>query len=339
MASIKDVATRAGVSVSTVSHVINRTRFVAEETAARVERSIAELGYSPNRAARALAHGSSNLVGLVISDITNPFFPDIVRGFEDNTAARGWDYFLMNTNYDPARMEHCVDRMIAQRVKGVAIMTSEFQRGLVDRLRNNAIPVVALDLGTPGNFVSNISIDYEDGIRQATEHLAAMGHRSLGFICGSDRLSSHLRRRLAFEGNAKKLGMTFKVKSGEISDAAGEAAVDDLVSGAKPVSAIMTASDLIAFGALRRLNTLKKRVPEQISLVGFDDILFASITLPALTTIAIDRRDLGNMAADTLYRLTVDPAHAGHDHQLYSRLVVRQSTGPRVRQEVGGHAA
>ncbi len=326
MASIKEVADLAGVSVSTVSHVINRTRFVAEDTVARVERSITALGYSPNRAARALAHGSSNLVGLVISDIANPFFPDVVRGFEDETMARGWDFFLMNTNYDPTRMEHCIDRMIAQRVKGVAIMTSEFQQGLVDRLRNNSIPVVALDLGTVSDYVSNISIDYEDGIRQATEHLAAMGHRSVGFICGSDRLRSHLRRRLAFESSAKKLGMTFKVVSGEISDAAGEAAVDGLICGSKPVTAIMTASDLIAFGALRRLNTLQKRVPEQVSLVGFDDIFFASVTQPALTTIAIDRRELGRKAADALHWLTIDPRHAGQEYQVYCRLVIRQST-------------
>jgi LacI family transcriptional regulator len=331
MAGIKEVATRAGVSVSTVSHVINRTRFVAEETVTRVEQAIAELGYSPNRAARALAQGSSNLVGLIISDITNPFFPDIVRGFEEDAVSRGWDFFLMNTNYDTGRMEHCVDRMIAQRVKGVAIMTSEFQKGLVDHLRDNAIPVVALDLGTVDQFVSNISIDYEDGIRQATEHLAAMGHRSIGFICGPDRLRSHLRRRLAFEGNAKKLGMAFKVISGAVSDAAGEAAVDALFAGSKPATAIMTASDLIAFGVLRRLHTMKKQVPQQVSVIGFDDIFFASITQPALTTIALGRRDLGKMAVDALHRLSVDPAHSGSGYQLFSRLIVRQSTGPRLK--------
>ena len=331
MPGIKEVAIRAGVSVSTVSHVINRTRFVADETVARVERAVAELGYSPNRAARALAHGSSNLVGLIISDISNPFFPDVVRGFEEDAVSRGWDFFLMNTNYDTIRMEHCVDRMIAQRVKGVAIMTSEFQKGLVDRLRDNAIPVVALDLGTADPFVSNISIDYEDGIRQATEHLAAMGHRSIGFICGSDRLRSHFRRRLAFESNAKKLGMAFKVISGDVSDAAGETAVDSLLAGPKPATAIMTASDLIAFGVLRRLHTLKRRVPQQISVVGFDDIFFASITQPALTTIAIGRRDLGKMAVGALHRLSIDPARSGSGYQLFSRLVVRQSTGPRAK--------
>lgn len=329
MAGIKEVAAQAGVSVSTVSHVINRTRFVAPETVERVERAITELGYSPNRAARALAQGSNNLVGLIISDITNPFFPDVVKGFENAAVARGWDFFLMNTNYDPQRMAHCVDRMIAQRVQGVAIMTSEFQRGLMDRLRDHAIPVVALDIGTVDQFVSNISIDYEDGIRQATEHLAAMGHRSIGFICGTDRLRSHLRRRTAFEKSAKKLGMHFKVISGEVSDAAGELGVTTLMEGARPVSAIMTASDLIAFGALRRLNTLKKRVPEQVSLVGFDDIFFASITQPALTTVAILRRDLGQLAAEALHALSVHPSNAGMEYQIYSRLVVRQSTGPR----------
>ncbi|MGC1969243.1 MAG: substrate-binding domain-containing protein [Candidatus Acidiferrales bacterium] len=275
-------------------------------------------------------------MGLIISDICNPFFPDIVRGFEEDAISRGWDFFLMNTNYDTVRMEHCVDRMIAQRVKGVAVMTSEFQRGLVDRLRDNAIPVVALDLGAVDQFVSNISIDYEDGIRQATEHLAAMGHRSIGFVCGSDRLRSHLRRRLAFESNAKKLGMAFKVVSGEVSDIAGENAVEALFTGSKPLTAIMTASDLIAFGVLRKLQTLRLCVPQQISVVGFDDIFFASITQPSLTTIALGRRELGKMALDALYRLSADSAHNGMSYQIFCRLVMRQSTGQRAKQAVAG---
>lgn len=329
MAGIKEVAKHAGVSLSTVSHVINQTRYVAPETAERVEAAIAALKYAPNRAARALAHGSSNLVGLVISDITNPFFPDVVKGFENASITRGWDFFLMNTNYDAQRMAHCVERMIAQRVKGVAIMTSEFQRGLVDRLREYAIPVVALDIGIVDKYVSNISIEYEDGIRQATEHLAAMGHRSIGFVCGPDRLRSHFKRRTAFERSAEKLGMHFQVIRGEISDAAGEAAVDTLLANAKPVSAIMTASDIIAFGALRRLTARKVRVPQQMSLIGYDDIFFASITQPAMTTVAIQRKDLGQLAAEALHALSADAAHAGAEYQVYSRLVVRQSSGPR----------
>jgi DNA-binding LacI/PurR family transcriptional regulator len=328
MAGIKEVAAHAGVSTTTVSHVINRTRFVAAETVERVERAIAALGYWPNRAARALAHGSNSVVGLIISDITNPFFPDVVKGFENAAIARGWDFFLMNTNYDPQRMAHCVERMASQRVKGVAIMTSEFPRGFVDRLRDYAISVVGLDIGKVEEYVSNISIDYEDGIRQATEHLAAMGHRSIGFICGPDRLKSHFRRRTAFEKNAKKLGMQFKVVRGEISDQAGEAAVDKLLTGQKPVTAMMTASDLIAFGVLRRLHTLKRIVPEQVSLIGFDDILFASVTQPALTTIAILRKDLGQLAAEALYSLSADPSHTGIQYQAYTRLVIRSSTAP-----------
>lgn len=328
MAGIKEVAAHAGVSTTTVSHVINRTRYVAAETVERVERAVAELGYSPNRAARALAHGSNNVVGLIVSDIANPFFPDVVKGFESAAVARGWDVFLMNTNYDPQRMAHCVERMASQRVKGVAIMTSEFPRGFVDRLRDYAISVVGLDIGKLEQYVSSISIDYEDGIRQATEHLAAMGHRSIGFICGPDRLNSHFRRRNAFEKNAKKLGMQFTVIKGEISDKAGESAVDLLLKSPKPVTAIMTASDLIAFGALRRLHTLKKSVPEQVSLIGFDDILFASITQPALTTVAIHRKDLGQLAVEALHSLSADPSHTGIHYQTYSRLIVRNSTAP-----------
>lgn len=328
MAGIKEVAARAGVSTTTVSHVINRTRHVAAETIERVELAIADLGYSPNRAARALAHGSNNVVGLIISDITNPFFPEVVKGFENASVARGWDFFLMNTNYDSNRMAHCVERMASQRVKGVAIMTSEFPRGCVDRLRDFAISVVGLDIGKVEEYVSSISIDYEDGIRQATEHLAAMGHHSVGFICGPDRLKSHFRRRTAFEANAKKLGMRLRIIKGEISDVAGESAVDVLLESPKAVTAIMTASDVIAFGALRRLQTLRKNVPDQVSLIGFDDILFASITQPALTTVAIPRKDLGQLAVEALHSLSADPSHAGVQYQAYSRLVVRSSTAP-----------
>jgi LacI family transcriptional regulator len=264
---------------------------------------------------------------LIISDITNPFFPDVVKGFENAAVARDWDLFLMNTNYDPRRTADCVKRLIAQRVKGVAIMTSEFQRDLVDRFRDAAIPVVALDIGSVDRFVSNITIDYEDGIRQAVEHLVALGHRSIGMICGADRLRSHFRRRTAFEETAKKLGIQFKVCSGEISDTTGELSVDALLEGPRPVTAIATASDVIAFGALRRLVALKKRVPEQVSLVGYDDILFASNTQPALTTVAIPRKELGQLAAEALYSLSVAPSHAGTEYPFYSRLIVRQSTG------------
>src|SRR5256714_7045198 len=150
MSSIKDVAREAGVSTATVSHVINKTRFVSEEVRARVLEAVGRCGYYPNAHARSLASGRTHILGLVVSDIINPFFPELVKSIEAAAFERGFDVMLSNSNYDPQRTSHYVKRFIERNVAGVALMTSEFDMDLVDRLARRHVPVVFLDLDAPG---------------------------------------------------------------------------------------------------------------------------------------------------------------------------------------------
>jgi DNA-binding LacI/PurR family transcriptional regulator len=160
---------------------------VSPETAARVLKAISDLNFIPDTNARALGSGRSSLLGLIISDITNPFFPELVKAFENIAIGQGREVLIANTNYDPHRTMHCVTRMIQRKVDGVAIMTSEMDEHLIDFFRRSQIPLVFLDVGTPGLGISCIHIDYSAGVEMAMSHLVGLGHRRIGFISGIHR--------------------------------------------------------------------------------------------------------------------------------------------------------
>jgi LacI family transcriptional regulator len=197
---IKDVARLAGVSTATVSHVINNTRFVREETRQKVLAAIEEAGYTPNLHARSLASGYSRTFGLIVSDIANPFFPELVKSIQRRAAEAGYDVILANTNYDERLTVSCVERLLQQKVRGVAIMTSEMDTALIDRLAQREVAVVFLDLGPVGPHTSNINVDYESGVRAGVEHLIELGHRRIAYVGGPRHLRSPERRVSAFAG-------------------------------------------------------------------------------------------------------------------------------------------
>src|SRR5579875_3885801 len=180
--NIKEVAKLAKVSTATVSRTINGSDKVTPETAERVRRAIEELKFYPNTNARALGSGRSSLYGLIISDITNPFFPELVKSFEDIAVQHGQEVLVANTNYDPERMELCVSRMLQRKVDGVAIMTSEMDDHLISEFHNRGIPLVFLDTGAAEKLVSNIVVDYGAGIEAALDHVVHLGHTRIAFI-------------------------------------------------------------------------------------------------------------------------------------------------------------
>src|ERR1700746_2995008 len=181
---IKDVATLAKVSTATVSHVINNTRFVSEETKRRVLGAIENVGYAPNIHARNLASGQTRTLGLIVSDITNPFFPDLVKSVQEKALELGFDVIVLNTNYDPERDARYVQRLLELRVRGVMILTTEMSLSVIERFSSREIPVVFLDSGKVSPHTSNIRIDYEKGVHEAVEHLLELGHRQIAFISG-----------------------------------------------------------------------------------------------------------------------------------------------------------
>jgi LacI family transcriptional regulator len=329
---IKDVARVAGVSTATVSHVINKTRFVRDETRQKVLEAIEQCNYAPNVHAQSLASGRSTTLGLIISDIVNPFFPELVKSIQEAATEQGYDVIMGNTNYDPTRTVSCVQRMIERRVRGVAIMTSEMDLSLIDQLAAKEVAVVFLDLGPVGPHMSNICVDYEDGIRAGVEHLLELGHRRIAYIGGPSRLKSAARRQAAFTDIMGKYQASLKtmplIFDGDFKTTGGQRAAARIVRLTPRPTALLAANDLMAIGALRELRSAGLRVPNDISVIGFDDISFAALTEPPLTTIVFPRADIGRAAVEAIMHTIASIGNMGREFNVSTRLVVRESTGP-----------
>jgi LacI family transcriptional regulator len=326
---MKDVAERAGVSVTTVSHVVNRTRPVAPETLRRVESAIEELNFYKNVHARRLARGGSDFLGLIVSDIANPFFPELIKSFEAAALECGFDLLLFNTDYHLHRTEAAVRKMIENKVRGVAVMTSEFAPGLAEDLEANHVSVVFLDHGDVRDFVSDIRVDYSSGISDAIRHLFDLGHRDFAFIAGPQNLKSAVIRRKAFIETVSRWGMTsHRTLESNHKVEGGVEAVKVFLAQPNFPTAILCSNDLTAIGALSALHQAGLKIPDDVSVVGFDDIFFASVTHPPLTTVSLSRARLGQLAFEALERMLHHKTHRGAEYVVETRLLVRQSTGP-----------
>jgi DNA-binding LacI/PurR family transcriptional regulator len=329
--NIKEVARLAKVSTATVSRTINGSDKVTAETAQRVRNAIETLKFYPNTNARALGSGRSSLYGLIISDITNPFFPELVKSFEDVAVQFGQEVLIANTNYDPHRMEVCVTRMLQRKVDGVAIMTSEMDEHLIDELSSRSIPLVFLDTGTPQKGISNIAIDYASGIDAAVEHLSALGHTSIGFISGPMTLTSARVRRRAFMQSLKRKGLYLDrklIEEGNHRMDGGHDAMNRLLAKDSRPTAVLTSNDMTAIGAIGALSEHGLKVPRDISMIGFDDIELSAFTQPALTTVRLSRPEIARVAFRALYNAREDASAKGAEYTIQPVLIERKSTGP-----------
>lgn len=335
--SIKDVAEKAGVSTATVSHVLNGTRATRRETRQRVQAAIQELGYSQNQAARNLAMGRSPLLGLIISDIRNPFFPEVTAAFQDQALMHNHDAMVLNTNYDAPRTLNALTRLVSLQVPAVAILTSQIDPGVMDMLKDREIAAVYLDLGRVDKYISNILLDYEHGIAEALEYLTKLGHQHIGYIGGPPHLHSAQRRKKAFLDSAAQWGIDpHRTIDADFTVKGGYYACSKLLSGARP-TAIVAANDLTAIGVLHRAYDGGLRVPDDLSVVGFDDILIAEYTQPALTTVAVPRTEIGKAAFQALWAMMNNPTGMGLEVRLGTRLVTRQSAiAPQAAMEKSG---
>jgi DNA-binding LacI/PurR family transcriptional regulator len=329
--NIKEVARLAKVSTATVSRTINGSNKVTPETAARVRKAIEALRYYPNTNARALGSGRSSLYGLIISDITNPFFPELVKSFEDIAVQHGQEVLVANTNYDPHRTEICVGRMLQRKVDGVAIMTSEMDKHLIEEFSHRNIPLAFLDTATPQKGISNIRVNYAAGIDAAVEYLLGLGHTAIGFIAGPTSLSSARIRKRAFLNIMKRKGVPvddrFLEQGNHRTDGGHEAMLRLLNQSPRP-TAVIASNDLTAIGAMGAIFEHGLRVPQDISLIGFDDIELCAFTQPALTTVRLSRQEIARLAFRTLYNTHQLENWDGAEYVVQPVLVVRKSTGP-----------
>jgi DNA-binding LacI/PurR family transcriptional regulator len=333
---IREVAKRASVSIATVSRTINKAASVDPGTAARVWKAIEELRYFPDQQARALVSGRSRILGLIVQDITNPFFPELVKGFEDVAMHHGYEIMISSTNSSPVRTAHCVQRLLERKVEGIAIMTGEVESKLADLLSRHRVPAVFLDVGPVREQTSKIRVEYTSGIGQAVEHLLGLGHRRIGFISGPIGLKSAEQRLAGFnEGIAGDPGAAGTVAQGDHSIDGGLEAMTRLLESGCALTAVVTSNDLTAIGALRAIHRKGLNVPRDISVVGFDDIHFAEFTEPPLTTVRLSRRDLAETAIRALLQHIDPPGNGvpayGHEYAVTPALVVRESTAPPRR--------
>jgi LacI family transcriptional regulator len=328
---IREIAKRAKVSTATVSRTINHVPTVDPQLAKRVWKVVEELGYYPNTQARALVSGRTRIFGLIVSDMTNPFFPEIVQSFEDIAVEHGYEILLTSTVHDPKRMEGSVRRMIERRVEGVAILTFGMEESLLEGLRFRKVPLVFIDVGPPLPHVCNIRIDYQRGIRQAVQHLAALRHERIAFIAGPLHLPSAVTRKAAFESSLREIGMRLDpdlILEGDHTMEGGMRAYDELSKKSSRPTAVMCSNDMTAIGVIREAYERGVSVPQELSVVGFDDIRLSRFFIPPLTTIQMSQVEIARLAFKALVTEVEreTPLSKGAEYVLNTDLVLRKST-------------
>jgi LacI family transcriptional regulator len=332
--NIREIAKRAKVSTATVSRTVNRIPTVDPRLAKRVWKVIDDSGYRPNIQARALVSGRSHISGLVVSEITNPFFREIVQAFENLAVEHGYAILLVSTVHDAKRMDTSVRRTTERRVEGVAVMTFGMEDLLLEDPELSNVPLVFVDVGPKRPRVSNIRIDYLHGIRQAVQHLAALRHDKIAFISGPLDLKSAISRRDAFKQAMSEIGPEVQkslVVEGDHTLEGGIQATQSLLSLRKRPTAVLCSNDMTALGVMHLCDKKGLSIPRDLSLVGFDDIKLDQFVLPPLTTVRMSQSELARIAFNALLA-ELDreaPSKNGTEYLLETSLVLRDWTAVR----------
>lgn len=329
---IREVAQQAGVATTTAWRVLHGDRTVDSRLARRVRETAEKLRYYPSSKARTLVSGSSRIVGLIVSEITNPFFPPLIQSFEEAALKHGYEILLATTGHNLDRMKLAVRRLVERRVDGIALLTLEMEDMLkeIESLHVRKTPFVIADALGPVHGMTNIRIDYEDGIRQAVQHLAALRHRRVAFVAGPPSLRSAVARREAFERCVEEICLDAPpelIVAGDHSIEAGMRAVAELFALVAPPTAVICSNDLTAIGVMHGAYDRQIAIPSQLSVIGSEDIRVSEFTTPPLTTIRLSQCELGSVAFDALQQRIAQPDSNGStDYSVSTDLVLRKTT-------------
>lgn len=329
MATIKDVAQRAGVSVTTVSHVLNATRFVSDDARERVEAAVLALAYVPSAVARSLKHNTTRTLGMLIPNNSNPYFAEIIRGVEACCFDAGYNLILCNSDDQPDKQASYVRVLAEKRIDGLVLVSSGVAPDLAAQLQAQALPVVLVDREVPGLDCDLVEVDHTAGGEIATRHLLELGHPQVVCISGPAGLTPSSQRRagwkraLAAAGVARREGDLVR---GDFTSHSGYLAMQSLLARKQRPSAVFVCNDVMAIGALCAIHEAGLRVPEDISVVGFDDIELAAYTFPPLTTVAQPKQAIGTGTAQLLLERIAGESGAPRRLILQPELRVRKST-------------
>jgi LacI family transcriptional regulator len=329
--NLDEIAALAKVSTATVSRAVRRVPSVDPILARRVWRVVEQVGYYPNTQARALVSGRSRVFGLIVSEISNPFFSEIVQTFVQLGIRHNYEVLLASIPEDSSEFEMAARRMIERRVDGVAILTFGRSDSLVEIFANRKVPVFVIDSGSPARLVKTARVDYEHGIRQAVQHLAALGHVQIGFVSGPEHLKTAEMRKIAFQQCMNEIGLETPAEllaHGDHTMEAGMKAMSSLGALPNRPSAVVCSNDLTAIGVMRQAFELSLDVPRDLSVVGFDDIRLAQFLIPPLTTVRMSQTEI----ADTAFTRLLECAEGERAQSspevgvIKTSLVLRRST-------------
>lgn len=332
MPGIREVAEQAGVSLGTVSNVLNRPEMVSEATRLRVQAVIEQLGFVRNGSAHQLRAGRSNHLGLVVLDVTNPFFTEVARGVEDAANEAGYVVILCNSDSSPTKEGRYLRVLEEQRTAGILITPVQNDIAYLQHLRQREIAIVLLDRPSRARDLCSVAIDDALGGELATRHLLELGHRRITFVSGPLSIRQYAERRRGAHRAIKMVGLDPNEVMNEILIAAqnarsGEHCVETLLARAFQPSAIFCANDLLALGVMRGLGQRGIKIPDDIALVGYDDVEFASMLSPALTSIRQPKYQLGRAAAELLlHEINATEKHQHTQIMYQPELIVRAST-------------
>lgn len=326
--SVKDVAALSEVSVGTVSNVLNRPELVSSATRQRVEAAMAELNFHRNASARQLRAGVSCTVGAIVSDVRNPFYTELLRGIEDRLAAEDHTLIICSSDNDPVREASFLRLLTEQGVRGVLITPMDTTSERLAALSSLGIPSVVLDADVPGR--PSVGVDNVHGGRQAVAHLLAMGHRRIALIAAQQVLQSSQQRCQGAMEAVEEAGLDPAevlqiVHLSDVSANGGQQAIIPLLDASRPPTAVFTINDTVALGVLRELRVRGLRVPEDLAVVGYDDLFLAAELMVPLSSVRQPMREMGWAAADLLL--------AGNPHPTFvPELIVRASSDRRFPQ-------
>lgn len=329
MATMKDIARLAGVSTSTVSHVINKSRFVSDEIAERVNNAAQQLNYAPSALARSLKMNRTKTIGMLVTTSTNPFFGEVVKGVERSCYHQGYNLILCNTEGDNQRMKASINTLLQKRVDGLLLMCSTLEGERLDVFdRYPDIPIVVMDWGPILSASDKIQDNSLQGGYMAAKHLIECGHKEIGCITGP--LIRH-QAQMRYEGYKRALaeaGIAMNpdwIVESDFECEGGYQAFEKLYQRGKLPSALFVSNDMMAMGVIQAASQRGLRIPDDLSLIGYDDVHIAKFMTPALTTIHQPKYRLGKAAVDTLLYRLENPDTTAQVVQLEPTLVVRNS--------------
>jgi len=327
--SLEDVAKRARVSSATVSRVLNNLDVVKSSTRARVMKAVAELNYHPNLHARTLAGGQSRTLGIVVSNMENPFFFDVFQSLESDAHAHGYEVVAANTGYEPERLVSSIRLMMGRRVAGLAVIVSEMDAALKTELAEGDMPVVFYDVGAPGKKSTNIRVQYRKGIEKIVQYLHNLGHTRMAFVGHHAKLAPLDERKKAFLETVARYSPHLEITSEADADGpeGGRKAARQLLASGFTPSAIICVNDFTALGVLRELRDQGLRVPQDVSVTGFDNIKLSEFCFPALTTVHIPRERIGHSVFESLVPNADGPTAPSREILIEPEFLVRDSTG------------